>query len=113
MPINIPDRKREGGFSIRTRLPWLVLFFGATAVLLIAGYTYYTHEAERIQKENYEDLASVVKLKIDEIVMWRKQRLGDVWILANGPFERDALSEWLLDQSDNLLQKAMQDRLVA
>ncbi len=80
-------------------------------MLLIAGYTYYTHEAERIQKENYEDLASVVKLKIDEIVMWRKQRLGDVWILANGPFERDALSEWLLDQSDNLLQKAMQDRL--
>jgi PAS domain S-box-containing protein len=112
MTMNVPDRKREGGFAIRTGLPWLVLFLGATVVLLIAGYTYYTHEAERIRNENYEDLASVVNLKIDAIVMWRKQRLHDVWILANSPFERDALSEWLPDQSNSILQKALQDRFV-
>ena len=112
MTMNVPDRKRERGFAIRTGLPWLVLFLGATVVLLIAGYTYYTHEVERIRNKNYEDLASVVNLKIDATVMWRKQRLDDVWILANGPFEREALSEWLRDQSNSILQKALQDRFV-
>ncbi|MBI4917022.1 MAG: GAF domain-containing protein [Acidobacteria bacterium] len=46
-------------------------------VAMVSGYSYYrsyeTHYREQVEKQ----LSAIAKLKVDELVQWRKERLGD------------------------------------
>ncbi|MFA6218004.1 MAG: PAS domain S-box protein [Candidatus Omnitrophota bacterium] len=112
MTVKIPDRQREVGFPIRTGLPWLVLFLGATVALLIAGYTYYTHEADRVGRQKYDEIKSIAKLKAKSIQEWRKGLLEDVRALARGPLWKGAVNEWFREPKNDALLTGLMDRLV-
>ncbi len=96
----------------RNRCLWIALFVGATLVLLTAGYGYYTYETERIRQEKYQDLATIARLKADQIVQWRKERISDVRIFANAPLFRKALRDWLRDPNNTERQRELHNRCV-
>lgn len=75
--------------AIRWRLILLAVI--GSVALAAAGYGYYLQEARAIRKEKYADLKAISSLKIDQIVQWRKERLGDAAMQLAGPIFRTAV----------------------
>ncbi|MGO9566222.1 MAG: PAS domain S-box protein [Desulfomonilaceae bacterium] len=95
------------------RWPWAALFVGMTVVLLAGTYAYYTRETERIRQEKYQTLSAIAEMKTWQIRQWRQERLADVQTLANSPFFKRALEEWLRNQKNEVLHRDLRDRLVS
>jgi PAS domain S-box-containing protein len=55
----------------------IVIYLLLSAGLWLAGYLYYQNQKEYIKKEKQEDLNAIADLKMGQIVIWRKERLGD------------------------------------
>jgi len=49
-----------------------------TLVLLGGGYCYYRAQAEAVRQSSYENIATIAKMKVEQIVQWRRERLMDV-----------------------------------
>jgi two-component system cell cycle sensor histidine kinase/response regulator CckA len=52
-------------------------FAGALVALLVGGLWFYESERQRQQSAAEANLEAIAKLKVDEIVRWRAERLGD------------------------------------
>lgn len=60
----------------------LVLFFALLFVLLIAGgIAYFRFLRHKTETEIRNELMAIARLKVDQIVQWRKERLGDAEVL--------------------------------
>ena len=65
----------------RFTLPALFLIFVILAAgIVTAGYFYYGRQQARYRTEVEHKLAAVAELKVGEISLWRKERLGDAGI---------------------------------
>lgn len=53
------------------------------AILIGSGIFYYRYEQKSIRKEIYNDLHAIGSLKINQIVQWKKERLGDANIIMH------------------------------
>ena len=63
-------------------LPVLFLIFVTLAAgIVAAGYLYYGRQQDRYRTEVEHKLAAIADLKVGEISLWRKERLGDAGIL--------------------------------
>jgi hypothetical protein len=71
---------------------WLLLgVFGLIAlVLLFGGIWFYRQQAESIWKDKFNDLKSIADLKINQIVQWRQERSGDIYVNSRDPFGFEA-----------------------
>ena len=94
------------------RRGWVALFVVITLVILILGYTYYTHETERIRQAKYDEIASIAKLKAGSIQNRRKELLKDIVALSAGPLWKKAVNEWLHKPDKNALLKDLRGQLV-
>ena len=67
----------------RDRLPWhLTLVFIVLAIGIgISGYVLYENQKTAFKKHEYNDLASITNFKVDAIVNWHKERLGDAQVV--------------------------------
>ena len=89
--------------SDRSRLPWiaLTLLFSALSVLLMTGACLASRrETEAIRAQRYSELHAIATLKIDQIVTWRNERLGDARTGAAHLADRDAFTRWLAHPGD-------------
>lgn len=60
----------------------LVLFFSLLFVLLIAGgIAYFRFLRQKTEAEIRNELMAIARLKVDQIVQWRKERLGDADVM--------------------------------
>ena len=66
----------------RQRLSYILIliFIILTAGIVSAEYLYYQHYKENYRAEVERQLSAVAKLKVDELVHWRNERLGDAGI---------------------------------
>jgi PAS domain S-box-containing protein len=66
----------------RQRSPYILIliFIILTAGIVSAGYLYYHYYKENYRVEVERQLSAVAKLKVDELVHWRNERLGDAGI---------------------------------
>ena len=79
---------RAGGLSgrspadgFRTALLFM-LIFGVLAVGIVAtGYRYWRNQERHYRAKAEQELAAIADLKVDELVQWRLERLGDGGIL--------------------------------
>ena len=74
---------------------WATVFAVVSAVLLAGGYGYYRMEAQRIHQEEYQNLAAIAKMKSEQILRWRKERLADAARVSKGPVLRRDVAEMI------------------
>ncbi len=90
---------------------WLLAFCAVTAVIILFGFMYYRTEALRIEKETSDELAAIGKLKVEHILRWRKERVGDAERFTRSPLVRNLLERWLRDPGDREARYSLQERL--
>ena len=85
---------QKGAF--RTPFPWLptgmILCFAA--MIVVTGFLYFRNEAANARRTAQDQLSAIARLKVDQIVNWRNERLGDAGSLTDSPFLSRALAEW-------------------
>ena len=63
---------------------YLILIFVILTILLsIGGNLLYRYQKKNISIEKYDELASISKLKVDQIVEWRKDQMSDAFKIFN------------------------------
>lgn len=74
----------------------LIGFFLLLSVTIIGGGTFYYRAEEKAVKNNHlANLKSISRLKIDQIVSWRRESFNDLKATAEGPLFRITLEEWI------------------
>ena len=66
-------------FNFRLLLAWISL----SAIFAVVGNLIFQNAKEKIKEEKYQELTAISKLKINEIVRWREEQLGDAKILSS------------------------------
>ena len=99
-----------GDSKISIKTP-LIIFFCLT--LSIAGIGLYAFILQRnhmytVEKETLEGVA---KLKVQQIVSWRKERLTDGAVIANDVPLIDELAAWQKDRNNNVLKSKIESYL--
>jgi len=61
----------------------LAIFICLTLLLCLGGYVLYCYQKKDITIEKHDELAAISKLKIDQIVNWRNERLEDARNISN------------------------------
>ncbi|MGQ9671903.1 MAG: PAS domain S-box protein [Candidatus Aminicenantales bacterium] len=100
-------------FSIQTpgKKAWLAAFIGSSVIFLALGFWYLQIEIKSIRQEKYRDLAAIGDLKVEQIHEWWKERLSDAWNLAQSPFLKKALAQWLAEPTNLSLCEEILNRL--
>ncbi|KJS30572.1 MAG: hypothetical protein VR64_15240 [Desulfatitalea sp. BRH_c12] len=90
-------------------LPTLVkIVFLVFAVIIIGLIGVYFHiEKKSLQQEAEENLVSIARLKIDQIVAWRKDRLQEGAEILTRPRLVDHLIEWLTGGRQNEIHNVL------
>ncbi len=111
------NRQRANAVSGKTLLKtnsprfWALLSTALSLVILAIGIIYYRAEKSRIRSEKYDDVASVARLKVNEISQWRLERLSDVSAQSNSSLTRRAIVELLHASSNSQLRAMLEERL--
>jgi len=90
------------GDQPRSRLlPWhlIIIFLILTACIIVIGFLYFLNQKARIIQESHRQLSAVTDLKIQQIVQWRQERLGDSAGLSASPFLARHVQALAQDQS--------------
>ncbi|MGV8057492.1 MAG: histidine kinase N-terminal 7TM domain-containing protein [Smithellaceae bacterium] len=58
-------------------------FFALTGAIVLSGYVYYRQFEKNYHVEVERKLSAIVELKVEELVLWRKERLADASVLHN------------------------------
>jgi len=87
------------------------LLITVISILLVAGgYIYYRYDESLTRNEIQNDLKAIAGLKINQIVQWHKDRLGDAAVLSKSPLTIKAVKDWLINKDDIKLKKELQER---
>jgi PAS domain S-box-containing protein len=79
----------------RTFSRWLIAALAMTLIVLLAGGAWIYHAEESAgQQQAEKELAAIAQLKIDQIVNWRGERLGDAALLMESPFLAQAAARF-------------------
>lgn len=79
-PAPEPSERRTG---------WVLalIFLLLVAGILTAGYGYYRNYERRFRALTQRKISAIADLKVDELALWRKERLGDAGLMfQNAPF---------------------------
>lgn len=55
----------------------VIAFVGAALIMLVLGAWFYHHQRETSRENARNDLESIARLKVDQIVQWRSERLAE------------------------------------
>ncbi|MFH1108763.1 MAG: hypothetical protein V1790_06170, partial [Planctomycetota bacterium] len=87
---------RSVSISRRRRPPVAILSLIVPAVLIGGAWFYYDQE-QSIRMEVEKQLTSIARLKMDQIVAWREERLADAAVLTESPFLAQAVARFMGD----------------
>ncbi|MBK8024922.1 MAG: hypothetical protein IPK19_26765 [Chloroflexi bacterium] len=80
---------------------WLmVAFVAALIILILSGFLLYRAQEQQLQRRAEDELLAVAQLKVDELVAWRAERLGDAALLTANSVFRDSLIRWMDNRQD-------------
>jgi PAS domain S-box-containing protein len=109
------DPPRPGKASVSTprrrspAQPFILALLVATLVLSAAGAWLYYREAQRIRDDKVEELETIARLKVAQLIAWRHERLADADFSTRGAFFGRAIGEW----NGNPEQSALQNEILA
>ena len=67
--------------------------------LLVGGIWFYHIQEQAMQQKVEEDLISIARLKVDQIVRWRNDQLHDATAIQKQSFLLDSITRFLTDPS--------------
>jgi len=87
---------------------WIVAFLVFLLVLAGAGVWLFLSESARIQRDRYEDLAAIAKLKTRWIVNWRDRFFNGIGTLASNAVFARSVAEFSRNPDDPELRAAVE-----
>jgi PAS domain S-box-containing protein len=92
------------------RIPKLpVLIFGIISLIIILiGYYFYNTREEKNKSEIYSHLAYISKLKAEEIISWRNERLIDARDIQKNQSLINDIKEWYLNKNNIVAKSRIQ-----
>jgi PAS domain S-box-containing protein len=90
-------------------LPWhlIVIFLLLGIGIGTSGYFYYKNQKEHIRRYAEKELSAIADLKVNQIVNWRKERLGNATTVFRSPFVASGIHNWLKNPSDPTLRQGI------
>ncbi len=70
-----------------------------------AGYLYYENQKVRITRDKQNELVAIAELKVNQIVNWRKERLGDAGMIAGNPYITSWIEPLMKDRPPSRLRE--------
>lgn len=67
----------EKGIGVLGKIRLMIVAVIFAILIVLSGIVYYKFEKKKTQVAKYDDLTAIAKLKIDEIVQWKKERLSE------------------------------------
>lgn len=97
------------------KIPWyLLLIFSFLLVgILLTGYIYYRHQVAHIKRNSQEYLMAILKLKTEQIVYWREERLDDAHLIFTDQFLALRINDYLQGKGTPALKQEILNRLAA
>ncbi len=90
-----------------------LLLAGILAVLIAAGgYLYYRHQTNTIREQKHAELTAIAKLKINQLVQWRKERMADARTISSETFFIREVDQWLHNKINRTLKEDIKKFLV-
>jgi len=88
--------------------PWLsaILVFSLLALFVGGSWLYY-RQKELLQARAENELQTIAQLKVDEIAIWRRERLGDAAVLTENPLFLDDIAGWMADPQPEITEKIL------
>lgn len=84
---------RSGGRKAR-RL-WIGAFSALALAVIVGTAFYHRREHEQARANAYREIASISRLKAEQISRWRTERLSDVQVAADSPFVQNVVQAWM------------------
>ena len=86
---------------------WVLIFvfFLFSMAIGSTGYFFYQRQKENIKGEKWNELKAVADMKVNQIVNWREERVGDAKIIFENPFIASS-AQLLIGNPENLELKA-------
>ncbi len=77
---------------------FLIIILFSVSILFL-GYFYYSNQVKVIKEQKQSELTSISKLKINQILRWKKERLGDAAIIYNNQDLIKNIANWFNNKS--------------
>ncbi|HQP97307.1 MAG TPA: PAS domain S-box protein [bacterium] len=77
--------------------------------LLVGGAWFYRVQEQAMRRRAERELTSIAHLKVNQVVAWREERLGDAVLLSKRSFLLERLSVWLENPDDPGREKFLAD----
>lgn len=103
-PISIHDRTWH-----RSGYAFILVFSLMTIGVVLTGYFYYLNYERNFRAEVESKLSSIAELKVGELVLWRKERLGDGAVLFRNITFSALVRRFLEKPGDVDAQRQLQD----
>ena len=72
---------------------WFMAVFALMTLILLAGGALFYRAQERYFRQDAEtNLNTIASFKVDQIVQWRAERIGDAAVIMESPFFIDSPS---------------------
>lgn len=89
----------------------LLLLGVVVGLILSGGFFYYRLESVQAGEERAKDLAAIGKLKVEQLLRWRKERSDDILHLAGSAAAKQSVREWFRRPEDPAIGELLLERL--
>ena len=90
---------------------FILLIILVCGMIIIGGLIYFKFEERTIRNEKYNELKAVAELKINQIVQWRKERIGDAVIMSQSHIFNTAIQKSLANGNNLNFKRDILDAL--
>jgi PAS domain S-box-containing protein len=89
------------------RLPWhlILIFLGLAIGIGASGYLYYDKQRDQIKMHAEEELSAIADLKVNQIVNWRKERIGDAEANSGAPLITSGVQQFFENPRNSELRE--------
>jgi len=89
------------------KIPWylILVFFFLILGIGITGYFYYLHQKGNIKKAKENELSAIADLKVNQIITWYRERMGDATLISKIPFIASRVQQLFEKPTDSKLRQ--------
>ena len=101
-------------FKIDLNSGWLIILLGigGTSVIVALGFFYFSQQISELKQTKDIEFSTITKMKINQIVQWRKERNGDALVISHSLFFTSALERLLVNKTNDRLKEDLANRLL-
>jgi PAS domain S-box-containing protein len=75
--------------------PHIIAFVAVGLLISISGLWFYLSQAQHWRNSTEDELATIAKLKVSQVLSWRSERLANADQITGDPMDRQGVAQWL------------------